>query len=115
MDENPQPIVRMHAKDFFIQEAIEKKPSICRLIGYVVSLDPLTFVLNDGESQIELEYGTIPTSTLKLMQPFRIICKTQEVGGEIKFVGQFAHQMLPEDFEKYKAIISLERRIAYPD
>ncbi|RMG39516.1 MAG: hypothetical protein D6732_04120 [Methanobacteriota archaeon] len=115
MDEDAQPIARMPAKDFFIQEAIDKKPSLCRLIGYVVSLDPLSFVLNDGESQIQIEYGSIPTSTLKLMQPFRIICKLQEIEGGIKFIGQFAHKMLPEDFEKYKTIISLERRIAYPE
>lgn len=115
MDEEFQSIERVPAKDFSIKEALELKPKACRLAGYVVNLGPLSFVLNDGDNQVEIEYGSIPSSKLNLEQPVRIICQFQEGEDGAKAVGQFAHEMLPEEFEKYKAIVALEKRISYPE
>ena len=101
-------------KDMFLKELTEN-PSIkrARVWGLVVALNPDTFILNDGESQAEIGYGMLKSSDLQLQTPYRIICDQVDVLGEKKLIAFSAHQMVPEDMQRYKEIVLLERRINY--
>lgn len=115
MEDEEQFQQRKPARDYFLRELENVEEGTVRLWGYIVALNPYSFVLNDGETQVEIEYGNVQSSEIVLQNPYRIICEVIKLENGKRLIALVMHKMLPEEIAKYKSIVELERRIPIPD
>lgn len=101
------------AIDFSITEITDAKelPARVRIIGVVVNLGAVSFTLNDGDAQLDVQYGQLSVGDLAVKQFYRIIAEVQYISGLFVFLGMYAHPMDAQAYEQYKKIVKLERRL----
>ncbi len=100
------------AVDLFISEIpTENPPRFIRLFGLIVTVGSTSFVLNDGEKQLEIDFGRVSSAEFSPNLPIRLFVEIVEKGEGFRYQCFAAHKLSVDELDRYKKLVLLERRL----